>query len=180
LAGALGGGHAFAEPTPLLKIAAQPPPAEAAYLVRLPAFVQWPDSAFESPAGPFNLCILAGDALGEALDQMVSGQKVQQHPVQVKRLQKLEKGSGCHVLYLGALKGPALADALAEAKDAPVLTVTEAQDPSGPKGVIDFQVMSGRVRLAVDQGAARSHGLVLSSKLLDLADSGRRRRGDAG
>jgi hypothetical protein len=168
-------------PAPQTQAPARTPQAaiKAGYLARLPPFVQWPEGAFESPAAAFSICILGGDPFGPALDQAVSGRRVGQHPVEVKRMAKLEKAAGCHLLYLGALSGPAAAEALASVKDAPVLTVTDSQRAEDPRGVIDFRMRGRRVRFAVDEDAARRSGLVVSSKLLDLAVSVKPRRGRA-
>jgi hypothetical protein len=148
---------------------------EAAYLSRLPPFVQWPDSAFDSPAGPFNICLVGGDPFGGSLDQIVSGQHVGTHPVRVKRLAKVERSAACQLLYLGALKGQAVVDALAAVKAAPILTVTESQHAEDPRGMVDFRIGGPRLMLAIDDAAARASGLVVSSKLLSIADADQRR-----
>jgi hypothetical protein len=159
-----------------------PPPAapssEAAYLAKLPMFVQWPSGAFDSPAAPLNICLAGVDPYGPSLDQLVSGQHVGQHPIEVKRLVKVDKNTPCQVLYLGGLKGPAVADAMSAIKGASVLTVTEAERPDDPKGAVDFHVSSGRVHIVVDQDAARRSGLVVSSKLLSLSAADQRRGAD--
>jgi hypothetical protein len=156
----------------LLTAASSEAAVKAAYLSRLPPFVQWPESAFDSPAGPLNICVVGADPFGATLDRMVSGQHVGQHPVEIKRLPRFDKGSACHVLYLGALKAPEVAQVLAAARGAPVLTVTDGQSTEDPKGVVDFQSHGQRVRLAVDGAAAEANGLVVSSKLLSLGDTG--------
>lgn len=161
-------------PASLLLIAASPHAAvEAAYLSKLPPFVKWPRSAFESPAGPLNICVVGADPFGAALDRMVSGQRVGRHPIAVKRLSRFEKNDGCHVLWLGALKGQELADALAAARGAPVLTVTDGAGDQPSRAMVDFDSRAARVSIAVDSAAAQSSGLVVSSKLLSLADAGR-------
>ena len=53
----------------------------------------------------------------------------------------------------------------------PVLTVTDAADDAGAKGMINFVIAAGRVRFEIDDVAARAGGLVISSKLLSLAVS---------
>lgn len=157
----------------------QPTPeavTKASRLARFAPFVQWPETAFESPTAAFSLCILGADPLGTAVDEAVRGQKVGQHPIEVKRLAKTDKVAGCHLLYLGALKGAAAADALAAVKGAPVLTVTDAETPDDPRGVITFHTRGRELLFAVDQAAARRNGLVVSSKLLSLAFDARRHR----
>lgn len=144
-----------------------------------PPFVQWPEAAFESPGAAFSICILGADPFGPVIDEAVRGQKVGPHPIEVKRLAKVEKPSSCHLLYLGA-RGPVAAEALAAVKEAPVLTVTDADGPDDPRGIIDFRKRGRDVRFAVDQEAARKAGLVVSSKLLSLAVTVRHRRPGAG
>ena len=158
-------------PAPSAEVAAR-----AAYLSKLPPFVHWPAAAFDSPAGPLNICLVGGDPFGPALDQIVDGQHVGPHPIAVKRLARFDKGSACQVLYLGALKGAATAEALSTARGAPVLTVTEGERADDPRGMIDLNTQGQRVRLVIDQKAARRNGLILSSKLLSLTASDRRRR----
>ena len=55
----------------------------------------------------------------------------------------------------------------------PVLTVSD-QGLRSPGAVIRFVLRQGRVRFAIDELAARSSGLMISSKLLNLAASVRR------
>jgi len=50
----------------------------------------------------------------------------------------------------------------------PVLTVSDSSEGKGG-GMIQFVMQGGRVRFAVDDGAARASGVRISSKLLDLA-----------
>ena len=126
--------------------------------------------------GPFSICIPGVDPFGVAIDRVVNGQRVGQHAVDVKRPAKVDKSSTCHLLYLGGLKGPALAEAISAVKGAPVLTVTESQGPDDPRGMIDFRFRGRRVRFTIDQDAVRQSGLIVSSKLLDLAASMRQRR----
>ncbi len=144
---------------------------KAVFLTKFPPFVQWPDAAFDSQAGPFNICVLGADPFGPALDQAVSGQHAGQHPLAVKRLSRADRSSGCQILYLGGAKGPAAADALAALKGAPVLTVSEESRHDVDGCVLTFALRDNRVRFSIDAQAARQGGLTISSKLLSLAIS---------
>jgi hypothetical protein len=71
----------------------------------------------------------------------------------------------CQVLFLGRGSDNAL---FAATRGLPVLTVGDRN--SGTRGgVVDFLLRDGRVRLAIDRGAADGQHLELSSKLLDVA-----------
>ena len=149
-------------------------PVKATFLYKFAPFVTWPDSAYGSPNAPFSLCVLGEDPFGSLLDQATSGQRVGPHPIVVRRLQKVDKGSGCQILYLGASKGQADTDAAAALKGTPVLTVSDSATDPG-LGVIQFVVQDNRVRFRIDNQAAAQAGLVISSKLLNLALASPRR-----
>jgi len=149
-------------------------PIKATYLYKFAPFVTWPEAAFDSPSSPFVLCIVGEDPFGSLLDQAVAGQRVGQHPIAVRRLQKVDHGANCHILFVGASRGQAAADALAVVKGAPVLTVTDSVGADTGASVIHFVVQDNRVRFRIDGQAAAQNGLVISSKLLSLALASRR------
>ena len=140
---------------------------KAAYLYKFAPFVQWPPFAFASPSSPFELCILGQDPFGSELDREVSGQTVNNHPIQIVRLQHVDPGSGCHILYLGASHGQTAADALRAVRGEPILTVADAGDAEG--AIIHFVIKDDRVRFSIDTSAAAANRVALSSKLLSLA-----------
>jgi hypothetical protein len=141
---------------------------EAAYLYKFTPFIDWPASAFPSPASPFRLCVLGDDPFGPALDQAVGGHTVADHPIEVRRIKTAGAAAGCHVLYFGGPRTAATADAFTKVRGSPVLTVTRETD--GVTGeVIQFVVRDGHVRFAIDPAAATTNGVKISSKLLGLA-----------
>ena len=150
-------------------------PVKATFLYKFAPFVTWPDSAFGQAGAAFNLCVLGEDPFGPLLDQATSGQRVSGRPIVIRRLQKVDRGSGCQILYLGASKAQSAADAASAVRGAPVLTVADsvATDPGG--AVIQFVIQDNRVRFRIDDQAAAQNGLVISSKLLSLALSTPRR-----
>ncbi len=141
---------------------------KANYLYKFGPFVEWPSSAFAASTAPFKVCVLGNDPFDAALDEAVRGQTVSGHPVVVRRLQRVAGDPDCQVLYIARSAAQRPADILHLLRDAPVLTVTdEAQGVEG--GIVHFVLRDGRVRFAIDQQAAKTSGLVLSSKLLGLA-----------
>lgn len=141
---------------------------EAAYLYKFTPFIDWPSSAFASPSSPFRLCVLGDDPFGSALDQAVGGHSVVDHPIEVRRIKTAGAAVGCHMLYFAGPKTAATADAFSKLKGSPVLTVT--RESGGVTGeVIQFVVRDGHVRFAIDEAAASTNGVRISSKLLGLA-----------
>ncbi len=141
---------------------------KATYLYKFAPFVEWPAAAFASPTSPFVLCIVGDDPFGAALDQAVSGQRVGDHPAVVRRLSRVEAGSGCHILYLSGSRTQSIPDAIRGVRGDPVLTVTD-RGAASSGAVIQFVVKDNRVRFDIDTAAASANRVAISSKLLSLA-----------
>jgi len=141
---------------------------KAAYLEKFAPFVAWPPSAFPTVSSPFAVCVLGRDPFGANLDQAVSGQSVSGHPMVVRRLDRVDGASGCHILYVGASRSQSAPEALRSVRGAPILTVA---DGAADGAVIQFVLKGSRVRFDIDVGAAAANRLTISSKLLSLATS---------
>ena len=155
--------------------AAQPPqvPLELAIkatdLYKFAAFVEWPAAAFPGPTEPAILCIVGDAPFGPVLDQAVRGQKIGGRPIVVTRLDHVDRGAPCNILFAAPSRRQPVAEALDRVRGQPVLTVTdEARDPAA-RGMIDFVLREGRVRFRIDPRMAERSGLQISSKLLSLA-----------
>jgi hypothetical protein len=142
---------------------------KAAYLYKFAPFVQWPSSVFASASSPFQLCILGQDPFGASLERAVSGQRVDEHPVAVRRLEHVDAASGCHMLYLGTSRVQTTAEALRALRGSPTLTVADNGRDTG--AIIKFIVKDNRVRFDIDVAAATANHMTISSKLLGLATS---------
>lgn len=140
---------------------------KASYLYKFAPFVQWPPAAFASATAPLSICIAGQDPFGSALAEAVRGQRVNGHPIAVRRVEAVRSGMGCQILFVGG--GDTEEDLRAVAHE-PVLTVTD-RSHGGAGGMIQFVMIGGRVRFAVDEAAAQACGIEISSKLLGLAVS---------
>jgi hypothetical protein len=160
LTGGLSGG-AWAADLPLEEA------VKASYLYKFAPFVQWPPVAFDSATAPLTICIGGQDPFGAALDEAVRGQRVNGHPIVVRRIEAIRAGLTCHILFVGGGNAEAMLRAVA---GEPVLTVTDrSRGVTG--GMIQFVTTTGRVRFMVDLGTAQNSGIAISSKLLGLAVS---------
>ncbi len=147
---------------------------KATFLYKFAPFVTWPLADLDGAASPLLVCVVGEDPFGAFLDQAVAGQKVDQHPITIRRMKAADRTSGCHILYLGGSPTQSVAQGLAALRGAHVLTVTDAAN-GGERGVVHFVVEANRVRFHVDDQAAAQNGLAISSKLLSLALSVRPR-----
>jgi hypothetical protein len=158
-------GVAPARAEPSLELA-----VKATYLYKLAPFVSWPAQAWAAPNAPLMICVQGADPFGPLLDQAVGGQAVAGHPVEVRRLARLDASSGCQIAFVAGGPGQSQAQALSAVSGAPVLTVTDDEGRGAEaKGIVHLLIDGGKVRFSIDAAQADHNGVAISSKLLALA-----------
>ncbi len=151
---------------------------KAAFLLNFTKFIDWPEDAFTEPAAPIALCIMGDAPLRASLNQLVVGEVVKGRRIAVRTLSEPPASKYCQVLFFTSLqkdsrplsgvlpeKLPAMLNATAQG----VLTVGEGEGFIRDGGMIAFVIDDNRVRFEINQAAAESAGLKLSSKLLSVA-----------
>lgn len=152
---------------------------KATYLYKFAPFVEWPE---KSEAGivdqpdTFDICVVGDDPFGDVLDEATAGQRVRSQHIRIRRFPAVKGGAaGCEIMYVAGSEIQPVAEALAEVAGHPTLTVTDGERASKSHGIIHFVEQNGRIRFRIDDVMAGESGLVISSKLLDLAVSVRTR-----
>ena len=143
---------------------------KAVFLYNFTHFVTWPESAFSSPDSPFQLCVIGEDPFGHFLDDTVTSEKVNDHPIVVRRIQELDNSASCHIIFLSEKSPFTEQQVLSVVRDHPVLVTGETEEFAEKGGTIAFRVQDSRIRLQVNLRAARQANLAISSKLLKLSD----------
>lgn len=141
---------------------------KANYLYKFTPFVEWPPTAFEASTSPFKLCVAGQDPFGDAVDRVVRGRHVGEHPVAVIRLPTVAKGAACHLLFLGRSRHQTPQQMLTAVAGQPVLTVAD-QGLTAKGAMVQFVIVEGRVRFEIRGETVQSAGLTLSSKLQALS-----------
>lgn len=143
---------------------------KAVFLFHFAQFVEWPDGSFSTEDDPIVIGVLGEDPFGQYLDEVVSGESIKGHPLQVKRFKRLEDIDTCHILFVYAEGIGHLRAVLKELEPRAMLTVGDNPAFIRAGGMIRFFSEDSRIRLQINPEAARSSGLMISSKLLRLAD----------
>ena len=138
---------------------------KATYLVKFAHYVAWPATAFSAPNAPLLLCIVGRDPFGAAIDAAARDERVDQHPVIIRRLPAIDRTVGCHIAFVA---GGAAAKGLPVFDGAPVLSVTDAAETRA-RGVLSFALRDGHVGFDVDDRLAARGGLAINSRLLSIA-----------
>lgn len=143
---------------------------KAVFLFNFTQFVEWPSSAFADPEGPLVIGVLGADPFGARLDEAVQGEKINGHPLAVRRYRSVAEVGACHVLFICSSEKARLRDILARLRGRSILTVSDLEDFTPEGGVIRFMTERNRIKLRVNLGAAKAAGLTISSKLLRAAE----------
>jgi hypothetical protein len=139
---------------------------EAVYLFDFGKFVRWPAGAAE---GPLRICVAGPETFANGLQTLVSGESIEGRALAIRRIVRAEDTDGCAVLFIDAMEKDREAELLAAVAGKPILTVSDCPDFVVRGGMIQFVLMSKRVRFTVNLKAANQSNLDVSSELLKVA-----------
>jgi len=138
---------------------------KAAYLSKFLGYVDFAETA---ASAPLNVGVLAADDIAAELTRITAGRPVNGRPVQVRRLRDGEPLDGLEMVFIGADASRPV-QALRNAAEKSVLSVTEMDNGLQQGAVINFRLVDDRVRFEVSLPAAEKGRLRLSSRLLSVA-----------
>ena len=142
---------------------------KAVFLYNFTQFIDWPANAFNNPESPFIIGILGDDPFGPYLDDVVAGEKIGSHPIQVKRFNDLKSASSCHMLYINSSDREWVRNILAALSEKNILTVSDEPFFNNLGGIIRFYTEDKKIRLQINLVRSKAAQLAISSKLLNLA-----------
>ena len=151
---------------------------KAVFLFNFTHFVEWPPQAFATPGEPFVIGILGDDPFGTRIDDVVRNERIGEHPLVVRRFRRAEEIGDCQMLFIGSSESAGLGQVVERLNHRAVLIVSEIAGSAEHGAMIQFATESSHVRLRINADAARGAGLVISSKLLHLAEIVSSRSGD--
>lgn len=156
------------------RLGATPAPPQhevkAEFIERFTRFIDWPDSAFASPAAPFVVCAWGQSPLTTQLEQVVSRGRIKQRAVRLMQVESRDRLQACHILYVASRDRAVVRGIVASTRGRPVLSVGD-QPGLAEEGLLInlFLDADGYVRFEVNLEATRVSGLKVSAKLMRLA-----------
>ena len=139
---------------------------KAVFLFNVAQFVEWPAHAFRAANSPLVIGVLGEDPFGAFLDQLVSGEKVGDHPLIVRRFRRAEDITECHILFISRSEAATLRQIIARLKGRSLLTVSDVDTFTRQGGIVRFVTENGKIRLRINVEAAKGCELTISSKVL--------------
>lgn len=143
---------------------------KAVFLYNFTQFVEWPEASLPEDTTPFVIGILGKDPFGSYLDETVHNEKIKNHPLVVQQFKDVAEITTCHILYItitdkGELKS--IFDAL---RSKNILTVGDVNNFAKQGGMVQFYTEESKIRIRINIDAVKGTSLIISSKLLKLAD----------
>jgi len=141
---------------------------KAAFLYHFAQFVKWPSDSFNNPDAPFCIGILGDDPFGEALEETVQGETIDNHKLVVERAHNCDDLKDCQIIFICKSEEGHVPQILSQLDSKPVLTVSETDSFDEIGGIINFYLQGGKVRFEINPSSAQRRGLKISSQLLNL------------
>ena len=143
---------------------------KAAFLFNFAKFVDWPADAFADTTTPITIGIFGENPFGGTLEQIIGGQLVKGRSLVLVQYRRVRDIEGCHILFISAAEERTIPEVLDRVRNSSILTVSEVTDFARDGGIVNFVLHENRVRFEVNVDAAERARLMISSKLLKLAD----------
>lgn len=158
--------NSFAQSLPL---ATNEDQVKAAYLYKLPNYVDWPPQSFAKGDTPYTIGIVEAEGVASELSRLSSGRRINNRPVVVRRFRFGEATDGFHLLFVGKTDRAKLVQLVRSGQSQPILLVTDQDGALGYGSMINFVTNDDRIRFEVALDAAEKSGLKLSARLLTIA-----------
>lgn len=160
----------YSNPLPAQKPGSREYQLKAVFLFNFTQFVDWPPSSFGSDNSPLVIGVIGENPFGNFLEQTVSGENKDGHPVVVQYYQDEEDASSCHILFINTKEPEKCREVIAAIKGKNILTVSDVADFTNQGGIVRFFTSNNKIKLQINLSACKATDIVPSSKLLRLAE----------
>jgi hypothetical protein len=143
---------------------------KAVFLFNFAQFVDWPQESFPEAKTPLVIGVLGEDPFGTYLDEIVSGETVNNRQLEVQRYRRVDEIKTCHILFISGSESKQQEQIIATLKGHNILTVSDSVGFSRHGGMIRFVTDKNKLRLRINLEAATAANLTISSKLLRPAE----------
>jgi hypothetical protein len=114
--------------------------------------------------------VFGKDPFGSYLEETVRGETINGHPFVVRRFKNVREIEECHILFINPAKADQLKQVMDSLKTRKVLTVGDVPTFSKEGGMVGFFTENNKIRIRINIEAVKNAELVISSKLLRVAE----------
>ena len=150
-------------------IAEQDQNVKAAFVFNFVRFTEWPAQRFAQRNTPLSLCVWTPDArLSESM-RALGNRSVDERPVRVTEVDRLDELAKCHALFIADSSPRASGAAwLRRAESLDVLTMGDSDSFATSGGMIGLVSDGPRMRFDINDKAVKRSNLKLASQLYQL------------
>jgi hypothetical protein len=141
---------------------------KAALLTLFTRFTTWPTNTFAATNSPIVIGVLGADPLGDVLVKTAACQSGER-PLQVRHLTDPKAAEGCQLVFISRAEEKHELEWVAALRGKPILIVGESGHTLERGGVLEFEIVDGRVRFNVSWLALKEADLKISSQMLQSA-----------
>ena len=143
---------------------------KAAFLFNFTQFVEWPVDALPETKAPLVIGILGENPFSTYLEEIISGEQVNGHPLVVQQYKNVEEIKTCHILFINLAETDKPEQAITILKARSILTVSDRNNFIKEGGMIRFIRKNNKIQIQINPEPAKEANLIISSKLLRVAE----------
>ncbi|MFM7854538.1 MAG: YfiR family protein [Flammeovirgaceae bacterium] len=129
-------------------------------------YIQWPDDA---DGGEFLLGVIGEDDVYKTLKNYYEGKPKGSKKYKIKKLSSADEAASCAVIYIGKSKSGQFETIKSLVAGKPVLTITDSFNLGKKGSCINFKVVDGKLKFAMNQASINASTLKVSSQLSSMA-----------
>ena len=129
-------------------------------------YVNWPPT---STSGNFVIGVLAESKVHETLNKWYGKKSKGAQKIEIKSFASIAEITGCHVLYVGKVKGADIETLLAQMSGKSTLIITNKPGMAKKGSGINFKTINGKLKFELNQAAIATANLKVSSQLSGMA-----------
>jgi len=142
---------------------------KAAFVYNFIKFVDWPSDVVQRSGDSIVVAVIGDGGVADAAEHLLGGKQVGDRRVVVRRLKADQSLAGVHAIFVTETDAKKVHRVLDGASGHPILSIGDAGGFAASGGIIGLVIEDRKVRFEIDQDAADSAGLKISSKLLALS-----------
>lgn len=163
---------------------------KAALLVKLSSFISWEDNKKVEGESPeqegelkhgsnetsqektrvLTIAVLGEDPFGPVLDRLAGQAGGGKQPITVRRISQVSEIADGDLVFVSSSMAASLPEVARQAEANHALTISDIKDFARTGGMVELAQDNNRVALIINPKNAGAAGIVISSKLLSLAE----------
>ena len=129
-------------------------------------YIDWPES---KKTGDFTIGIVGETPLYNELSKLVSGKKVGNQKIVIKRFSSSSAAFNCHILFISDDETNSVKRISTNTNGSSVLLVSESEGLARRGSCINFSIVDERMKLEINKNNIQERNLSVANELLKLA-----------